>query len=156
MSSAGRKVSVFFPEAPTYIMRGASGTVFATPGVTLRRVRPTWPARLTGRFSTHRKGKSMTTTEQQLKARHCQSCEGGVPPVPRDEAERLVKEVAGWELTPDGKGIGRRWVAKDFAAAMEFLGHVAQLAEAEDHHPDLHLVGYRHVTLELSTHAIGG
>ena len=30
------------------------------------------------------------------------------------------------------------------------------LAEAEDHHPDLHLEGYRRVWIEISTHAIGG
>jgi len=33
---------------------------------------------------------------------------------------------------------------------------VAELAEAEDHHPDLHLTGYRNLAIELSTHAIGG
>jgi 4a-hydroxytetrahydrobiopterin dehydratase len=33
---------------------------------------------------------------------------------------------------------------------------IAQIAEAEDHHPDLHLTGYRNVTIELSTHAISG
>ena len=30
------------------------------------------------------------------------------------------------------------------------------MAEAEGHHPDLHLVGYRDVAIELWTHAIGG
>ena len=64
--------------------------------------------------------------------------------------------MPGWELSSDGKRISRRWVAKDFAAGMEFLNRVAQLAEEEDHHADLHLVGYRNVSLELSTHAIGG
>jgi 4a-hydroxytetrahydrobiopterin dehydratase len=97
-----------------------------------------------------------TPTSQQLKSKHCQPCEGGVPPVPPEEAERLVKEVPGWELTADGQRIARRWVAKDFAAGMEFLNRVAQLAEDEGHHPDLHLVGYRNVSLELWTHAIGG
>ena len=32
----------------------------------------------------------------------------------------------------------------------------AQIAEAEDHHPDLHLAGYRNVTIEMWTHAVGG
>ena len=31
-----------------------------------------------------------------------------------------------------------------------------ELAEAEGHHPDLHLSGYRNVVLELYTHAVGG
>ncbi|HEY1187145.1 MAG TPA: 4a-hydroxytetrahydrobiopterin dehydratase, partial [Gemmata sp.] len=45
---------------------------------------------------------------------------------------------------------------KDFVTAMGFLQKVADLAEEEQHHPDLHLTGYRHVAVELSTHAIGG
>ncbi len=45
---------------------------------------------------------------------------------------------------------------KDFRAGMDFFGRVAELAEAEGHHPDLHLEGYRRVWIELSTHSIGG
>ena len=39
---------------------------------------------------------------------------------------------------------------------MAFLNAVGELAEAEGHHPDFHLTGYRNVRIELSTHAIGG
>ena len=41
-------------------------------------------------------------------------------------------------------------------AAIDFFNRVAELAEAENHHPDLHLEGYRHVAIEIWTHAIGG
>jgi hypothetical protein len=37
-----------------------------------------------------------------------------------------------------------------------FFQRIGQIAEAEDHHPDLHLTGYRNVAIELSTHALGG
>jgi 4a-hydroxytetrahydrobiopterin dehydratase len=79
-----------------------------------------------------------------------------VPPVSRDEADRLLANLPGWELSDDGKRIRREWVAKDFVAAMDFFNDVAELAEDEGHHPDLHLVGYRNVAIELWTHAIGG
>jgi 4a-hydroxytetrahydrobiopterin dehydratase len=45
---------------------------------------------------------------------------------------------------------------RDFVEAIAFFSRVAQIAEAEDHHPDLHLVGYRNVTIEIWTHAVGG
>jgi len=45
---------------------------------------------------------------------------------------------------------------KGFLSAVEFIEKIAQVAEAEDHHPDLHLTGYRKLAIELSTHAIGG
>src|SRR4051794_35849765 len=98
----------------------------------------------------------MTTTADQLAAKHCQPCEGGVPPIAGDEARRLIRELPGWDLSPDGNRIRRRWKVKDFAAGIDFFQRVAELAEREDHHPDLHLANYRDVTVELSTHAIGG
>ncbi len=100
----------------------------------------------------------MTTIEsvEQLRQKKCVPCEGGVPPVSRQDAQRLLKDLPGWRLTEDGMRIRREWVAKNFLAAMDFLNRVAELAEDEGHHPDLHLVGYRHVAIELWTHAIGG
>ena len=41
-------------------------------------------------------------------------------------------------------------------AAVNFLNEVAALAEAEGHHPDLHLTSYRNVMLVCSTHAVKG
>ena len=38
---------------------------------------------------------------------------------------------------------------------MFFVNKVADLAEAEGHHPDIHIF-YNKVSLELSTHAIRG
>jgi pterin-4a-carbinolamine dehydratase/phage FluMu protein Com len=52
--------------------------------------------------------------------------------------------------------IRREWRAKDFASAIEFFNRVTKLAEEERHHPDLHLVGYRNVTIDTWTHAIKG
>jgi 4a-hydroxytetrahydrobiopterin dehydratase len=93
---------------------------------------------------------------EQLRTKKCVPCEGGVPPVSRQEAERLLKDLPGWTLSEDGIRIRREWVVKNFMAAMDFFQRVAALAEEEGHHPDLHLVGYRNVAVELWTHAIGG
>ena len=41
-------------------------------------------------------------------------------------------------------------------AGIDFFNKVAALAEEEGHHPDLHLVGYRNVAIELWTHAVNG
>ena len=97
-----------------------------------------------------------TSTASELRAKRCVPCEGGVPPVPRDEAEKLLADLPGWQLTSDGQRIRREWVVKNFLAAIDFFNRVAELAEDEAHHPDLHLVGYRNVAIELWTHAIGG
>jgi 4a-hydroxytetrahydrobiopterin dehydratase len=91
-----------------------------------------------------------------LATQHCVPCEGGTPPLPRAEAERLLAQVEGWTLIEgEPLKIARRVKRKDFAGAMAFVNQVAELAEAEGHHPDL-CVSWNRVTLELFTHAIGG
>jgi 4a-hydroxytetrahydrobiopterin dehydratase len=42
-----------------------------------------------------------------------------------------------------------------FPAAIAFVGRVAELAEAENHHPDI-AISYRTVTLRWTTHSAGG
>ena len=93
---------------------------------------------------------------EDLRAKKCVPCEGGIPPVPRAEAERLLEGLPGWSLTDDGTRIRCQWTFQGFTNALDFLNRVAQLAEEEAHHPDLHLVEYRKVAIELTTHAIGG
>jgi 4a-hydroxytetrahydrobiopterin dehydratase len=91
-----------------------------------------------------------------LKAKMCQPCEGGIPPVSHDDVQRHLRHLTGWEVSEDGTTIRRRWKVKDFTAGVDFLRRIAGLAEAEGHHPDLHLTGYRHVTIALTTHALNG
>jgi 4a-hydroxytetrahydrobiopterin dehydratase len=97
-----------------------------------------------------------TLTAEQLTRKKCAPCEGGVPPLTPAEVKAQIKSLQGWQVTPDGERIRREWRAKNFMAAIEFFNKVAALAEGEGHHPDLHLVGYRNVAIELWTHAIGG
>lgn len=97
-----------------------------------------------------------TLTKDELIRKTCSPCEGGIPPLSRQEAEHLLKEVEGWSLSQDGQRIRRSWTVRNFMAGIEFFTKVAALAEQEGHHPDLHLEGYRQVTIELWTHAIGG
>lgn len=97
-----------------------------------------------------------TQTAEQLTKKKCAPCEGGVPPLSESEARDLLGSVPGWSLTDDGKMIRREWTAKNFTAGIDFFNKVAAIAEEDGHHPDLHLVGYRKVIVELTTHAIGG
>ena len=45
---------------------------------------------------------------------------------------------------------------KNYVAAIDFFNKVKDVAEAEGHHPDLHLTDYRLVRVDISTHAVGG
>lgn len=98
----------------------------------------------------------MTITANDLTAKRCAPCEGGIPPLAPQQIEELLQGVPDWSVSPDGKRLQRKWRMKDFDAALDFFNKVGKVANAEDHHPDLHLTGYRDVRVELSTHAIGG
>jgi 4a-hydroxytetrahydrobiopterin dehydratase len=98
----------------------------------------------------------MTAAKTELRHKHCAPCENGATPLSPRELVDLLQRVPAWKQTADGKRIRREWKVKDFASALDFFQHIGDVAEAEGHHPDLHLVGYRNVAVELWTHAVGG
>jgi 4a-hydroxytetrahydrobiopterin dehydratase len=90
-----------------------------------------------------------------LLKKKCEACEGGVDPLTKQEAESYMAEVPGWVLAEDGKMISKKFQFRDFVKAMAFVEGVADIAEMEGHHPDIH-ISYNKVTLELYTHSIKG
>ncbi|MGH7192682.1 MAG: 4a-hydroxytetrahydrobiopterin dehydratase [Candidatus Saccharimonadales bacterium] len=97
-----------------------------------------------------------TQTPEQLTHKKCRPCEGGVEPYTLEESKAQLAQLDGWRLTHDGQRIRRDWTVKNFMAGLDFFNRVAKLAEDDNHHPDLHLEGYRKLSIELWTHAIGG
>jgi 4a-hydroxytetrahydrobiopterin dehydratase len=96
------------------------------------------------------------TTAAELTRKKCAPCEGGVPALAPEQVRDYLRQVPGWKLTADGKRIHREWRVQDFGTALDFFNRIGRIAEQEDHHPDLHLTGYRNVAVELATHAVGG
>jgi 4a-hydroxytetrahydrobiopterin dehydratase len=73
-----------------------------------------------------------------------------------EQVRALLPQVPQWTVVADGKRIRRQWRVKEFAAGLDFFNRIGHVAEEENHHPDLHLVNYRNLTVEIWTHAIGG
>lgn len=88
-----------------------------------------------------------------LHQQKCVPCEGGIQPLPRADAQKYQTEVPQWILHQ--RSIEREFRFKNFKEAMVFVNKVADTAEQEGHHPDIH-VFYNKVRFQLSTHAIGG
>lgn len=72
-----------------------------------------------------------------LRAKACTPCRGGVPPLTRVEAEPYLAQVPGWELVDEGRSIERSLRFKNFKEAIDFVAKVGNLAESEGHHPDI-------------------
>ena len=91
-----------------------------------------------------------------LAKKKCVACEKkGMPALDRTQAEALLAQIPGWTLSDDAKKISREFTFEDFVGSMDFVGAVADIAEAEGHHPDIYIF-YNKVRLDLYTHAVGG
>lgn len=92
-----------------------------------------------------------------LLTQKCVPCEGGIAPMTKTDAHSMRDfHVKDWEILDQGKKIAKKFTFKNFAEALDFVNKVGAIAEEEQHHPHIHLTEYRLVTIELSTHAIGG
>ena len=70
-----------------------------------------------------------------------------------DEAKARLKKIPEWEL--EKKHIERTFEFDDFSDSIDFINAVAEVAEEEEHHPDID-IRYNKVRLVLSTHSKGG
>lgn len=66
----------------------------------------------------------------------------------------LVSELDGW--TSDGTRIEKTFVRKGWKSAIAFVNAIAEAATAADHHPDIHVEGYKRVRVVLTTHISKG
>ena len=73
----------------------------------------------------------------------------------RSTAGHYMEDVPGWSLSLDGLKIFRDFEFKNFVEAIAFVNKVADIANQEDHHPDIS-INYSKVEITLWTHAIGG
>jgi 4a-hydroxytetrahydrobiopterin dehydratase len=91
-----------------------------------------------------------------LADKDCVPCRGGVPPLGADEVTRWLAELEpGWQATNDGRRLRREWKRPDFRSALEAANRIGELADAQDHHPDLNIAWGR-LVVEIWTHTIDG
>ena len=69
------------------------------------------------------------------------------------EIKTYLKKVPEWES--DKKKIERTFEFEDFAASIEFVNLVAEIAEDQEHHPDIDVRDNK-VVLSIYTHSKNG
>jgi len=97
-------------------------------------------------------GEAITDAIRKMASGKCVSCKDVVP-LSLEEASERLKTVPGWAL--QSGSIKKEFRFKSYLSGLEFACSLGRIAELEDHHPDM-LVGWRRVTVMLSTHAIKG
>ncbi len=87
---------------------------------------------------------------------HCVPCQIGAPTLTPPQIEALKTQISpDWQVAENKKLI-REFKFKDFKAAIAFINQVANIAESEGHHPNIHLTNWNRIQIELYTHKING
>jgi 4a-hydroxytetrahydrobiopterin dehydratase len=89
-----------------------------------------------------------------LHQQKCVPCKGGIP-LSKEAAHALLSQLSGWQISGDEKWLSKKWSFKNFVQSQAFVNKVGELAEAEDHHPDI-LFGWGYAEIRLQTHSVGG
>jgi 4a-hydroxytetrahydrobiopterin dehydratase len=96
----------------------------------------------------------MSTTADALARQNCQATPAGSRPLEPADCEALAAALDGWQVE-DGSRLEKEFATQNFRDTMAFASRIAEIAEREDHHPDLHL-SYRRLGVVLTTHSVGG
>ena len=95
---------------------------------------------------------------EYLTKKKCVPCEGGVLPFDISEIHKYQKKVDGWDILKNDKKIFylcKKYKFKNFLESQIFINKVGEIAENEDHHPDI-LFGWGYAEIKITTHAIEG
>jgi len=75
------------------------------------------------------------------------------------EVELAMTALTGWTLDTHVQQhthcLSKSWTLPSFEAAVERFNQIAQLARAQDHHPEV-LSNYTHLQVRLWTHDVAG
>ena len=70
-----------------------------------------------------------------------------------DELSKALRSLGRWQA--DGTILKKSLKFENFAAALQFVNAVGELAESADHHPDI-TFGWGYTEIALTTHNRGG
>ena len=90
----------------------------------------------------------------ELANKECVPCRGGTPPLAGDAVRDLLRELDGWTVEQEYH-LTRTYTWPDFAKSLAFVNRIGEIAEQQNHHPDIYLA-WGKVQVEVWTHKIKG
>lgn len=91
----------------------------------------------------------------ELSSRTCVPCRGGVLPLEGEKIETLKEKLGGNWSVVEQHHLDKEFLFPDFREALDFTDKVGELAEAQGHHPDIHL-SWGKARVTIWTHKIDG
>lgn len=92
----------------------------------------------------------------KLSEKQCIPCEGGVQPFTQSEAETFINQInPDWKLSDEAAKLKRVFKFKNFSTPMKLAVIIGDIADTENHHPDL-TISWGKLGVIITTHAIKG
>ena len=94
----------------------------------------------------------------ELAKKKCIPCEGNIPPFDKSEIHKYLKKVDGWDVkNNEDKSyyLSKKFSFENFKKSQEFVNKIGEIAELENHHPDISF-GWGYCEVKIFTHAIKG
>ena len=93
-----------------------------------------------------------------LSKKKCVACEGDMPAFDKSDIHKYLKKIDGWDVkSNEDKSfyLIKDFKFKNFEDSQSFVNKVGNLAEEENHHPDISF-GWGYCKIKIFTHAING
>ena len=91
----------------------------------------------------------------ELAAKECVPCKGGVPPLKGRALQELQHKLGADWIVSGEHHLEKEFKFKNFRDALAFTNKVGELAEGQNHHPDIYLA-WGKVKITIWTHKIDG
>ncbi len=94
----------------------------------------------------------------ELADKKCVPCEGNIPPFDKSEIHKYLKKIDGWEVKSNEEKsffLLKEFNFSNFQESQNFVNKIGNLAEQENHHPDISF-GWGYCQVKIFTHAIKG
>ncbi len=89
-----------------------------------------------------------------LASKKCTVCRVGTPVLKEEIIEQHFSGLVGW--VREGAVLKKSFTFRNFKEALAFFNEVAEIAEQEDHHPDMGIYRWKIVQISFTTHIVNG
>ena len=93
-----------------------------------------------------------------LSNKKCIPCKGDIPPFDKSEIHKYLKKIDGWDVKSNKDQsyyLFKEFTFENFKLSQNFVNKVGDIAEKENHHPDISF-GWGYCKIKIFTHAIKG
>jgi 4a-hydroxytetrahydrobiopterin dehydratase len=91
----------------------------------------------------------------ELAKKECSACEGKTPALKGDALKKMQNQLGnGWQVLGEQK-LERQFKFPDFKAALAFVNRVGEVAEQQNHHPDIFFT-WGQARIQIWTHSVQG